>query len=536
MFTLPRLTFVFFVASCSFSCPASARNNQDANWVVGAQGRVAGPPVLAVVALKEQRVTIYDADGPILRAPISSGQTGLETPVGVFSILQKEAEHYSNRYDDAAMPFMERITWSGIALHAGALPGHPASHGCIRLPYGFAEKLFGLTKLGMRVVVTRNDVAPVAITHSTLLKPKLDLADVHYLIPTADQPPQSTADAGHQTPVPDEVRTQLSRLQSIAQAKKTEADAAAQKADKAKQAAQPAIAQKKQALKEIGAAEQVKSKAKQEVTAAEQQLQNAKTPDAIRQVEERKARAAAKVDKATAQLEATMRKLQPSIDAANPPIEAAQAADAEKAAAMDAAREAKLKMSPVSIFISLKTQKLYVRQGTEPVLEMPVAIRNPDKAIGTHIFTAVDYAKGGDDIRWTVVSLGEKPQSDDASGRRSRLDRQTDQTSPAVTTDAKAAVAALDRVTIPDEVANRFSQSVWVRSSLIISDEDLNKETGSATDFIVVSSTDPQGGLMMRKPEFPRIERGGERPYRAYRPSPEESLFRHPFGGFFGNW
>ena len=505
-----------------------------------AQGRVAGPPVLAVVALKEQRVTIYDAEGPILRAPISSGQTGLETPVGVFSILQKEAEHYSNRYDDAAMPFMERITWSGIALHAGALPGHPASHGCIRLPYGFAEKLFGLTKLGMRVVVTRNDVAPVAISHPALLNPKLDVADVHYLIPTADQPPQPAPDAGDQTRVPDVVRTQQSRLQSIAQTKKAEADAAAQKADKAQQAAQPAIAQKKQALKEIGTAEQVKSKAEQEVAAAEQQLQKAKTPDAIRRAEERKAKAAAKVDQATARLEATRSKLQPSIDSANPAIEAAQAADAEKAAAMAAAREAKLKLSPVSIFISLKTQKLYVRQGTEPVLELPVTIRDPDKPIGTHIFTAVDYAKGGNDIRWTVVSLGGKPQSDEASGLRSRRDRETDRTPATVATDANAAVAALDRVTIPDEVATRFSQSVWVGSSLIISDEDLNKETGPATDFIVVSSADPQGGLMMRKPEFPRIERagryaerGGE---RSYRRSPEENLFRHPFGGLFGNW
>ena len=223
------LTLCVLIASVSLPCSAIARSNPDANWDAVAQGRVAGPPVLAVVALKEQRVTIYDAEGPILRAPISSGQTGLETPVGVFSILQKEAEHYSNRYDDAAMPFMERITWSGIALHAGALPGHPASHGCIRLPYGFAEKLFGLTKLGMRVVVTRNDVAPVAISHPALLNPKLDVADVHYLIPTADQPPQPAPDAGDQTRVPDVVRTQLGRLQSIAQTKKAEADAAAQK-------------------------------------------------------------------------------------------------------------------------------------------------------------------------------------------------------------------------------------------------------------------------------------------------------------------
>ena len=540
MFTLPRLTLVFFVASCSFSWPGNARNSQDANWVVAAQGRVAGTPVMAVVAVREQQVTIYDANGPILRAPVSTGRTGYETPVGVFSVLQKEAEHYSNRYDDAAMPFMERITWSGIALHAGALPGSPASHGCIRLPYGFAERLFGLTKLGMRVVVVRNDIAPVSISHPALLKPKLEVADVHYLVPTADQPPQPASHADDRALVPDAVRNQLSRLQSIAQEKKAEADAAAQKADKTKQATEPAIAEKKRALREIGAAEQANKKAEEEVAEAEQRLQKTTTSDASQRAEETKAKAIAKLDRAAAKLEATRSKLQPSIDAANVVIEAAQTADTERAATAQAAREAKLKLSPVSIFISLKTQKLYVRQGTEPVLEMPVMILDPDKPIGTHVFTAVDYANGGGDIRWTVVSLGGKSQSDEPLGRKSRRDRETDRTPAAVATNANAAIAALDRVTIPDEVANRFSQSVWVGSSLIISDEDLNKETGPATDFIVVSSTDPQGGLMMRKPEFPMIERAGryaERGVdRAYRPSPEESLFRHPFGGFFGNW
>jgi lipoprotein-anchoring transpeptidase ErfK/SrfK len=84
------------------------------------------------------------------RAPVSSGQKGRETPSGIFSVIQKEAEHYSNLYDDAYMPHMQRITWSGIALHGGPLPGHPASHGCVRMPYDFAEHLFSATTLGMR--------------------------------------------------------------------------------------------------------------------------------------------------------------------------------------------------------------------------------------------------------------------------------------------------------------------------------------------------------------------------------------------------
>ena len=120
---------------------------------------------MAIVSLRSQRITIYDADGWTMRAPVSSGQAGRETPAGIFSVIQKDAEHHSNLYDDAYMPHMQRLTWSGIALHGGPLPGHPASHGCIRLPYDFAAHLFDLTKLGMRVIVAPSDVAPVPITH-----------------------------------------------------------------------------------------------------------------------------------------------------------------------------------------------------------------------------------------------------------------------------------------------------------------------------------------------------------------------------------
>ena len=119
----------------------------------------------AIVSLRSQRITVYDVDGWILRAAVSSGQAGRETPAGIFSIIQKDAEHHSNLYDDAYMPHMQRLTWSGIALHGGLLPGHPASHGCVRLPFDFAAHLFDLTKLGMRVIVAPSDVAPAAIEH-----------------------------------------------------------------------------------------------------------------------------------------------------------------------------------------------------------------------------------------------------------------------------------------------------------------------------------------------------------------------------------
>ena len=97
------------------------------------QSRAVSPPLLAIIALAQQRVSVYGASGKIMEAPVSTGVKGRETPAGIYSILEKEEEHHSNLYDDASMPFMQRLTWTGIAMHAGVLPGYAASHGCTRL-------------------------------------------------------------------------------------------------------------------------------------------------------------------------------------------------------------------------------------------------------------------------------------------------------------------------------------------------------------------------------------------------------------------
>jgi len=110
-------------------------------------------PALAIVNLETQRLILFRNGVPIAASTVSSGKTGHETPTGVFTILQKAQEHYSKTYNNAPMPNMQRLTWRGIALHAGNLPGYPASHGCVRLPMKFAEKLFALTKVGSKVVI-----------------------------------------------------------------------------------------------------------------------------------------------------------------------------------------------------------------------------------------------------------------------------------------------------------------------------------------------------------------------------------------------
>lgn len=127
----------------------------------------AGGPVSVVVSLPLQRMHVYRGGELIAASTVSTGKEGKETPVGEYPILQKRVMHHSNLYDSAPMPFMQRLTWDGIALHAGANPGYPASHGCIRLPKQFAQKLFGATSLGAVVYVT--DMADLSVPASGTL-------------------------------------------------------------------------------------------------------------------------------------------------------------------------------------------------------------------------------------------------------------------------------------------------------------------------------------------------------------------------------
>ena len=129
-------------------------------------------PLKLIVSLADQRLDVYRGIELIESAPVSSGKKGHRTPSGIYSILQKRKWHRSNIYSAAPMPFMQRITWSGVALHAGRLPGYPASHGCIRLPDKFARKLFNMTELGADVIVADNAVKPRSFEHGFLFQPR----------------------------------------------------------------------------------------------------------------------------------------------------------------------------------------------------------------------------------------------------------------------------------------------------------------------------------------------------------------------------
>ena len=323
---------------------------------------------MAIVSLRTQRITVYDAKGWILRAPVSSGTKGRETPAGIFSVIQKVEEHYSNLYDDAFMPHMQRITWSGIALHGGVLPGRPASHGCIRLPFDFAERLFDATSMGMRVIVAPTDVAPVEIAHPLLFQPKPGAA-------------------------------------ALAAARTAEAQEAAKKATEAQLAAGTAMREATQARVPVRAAENLKRSAEAQLAAAETRLGSGISAEAKEQAEDAKAQAVAKIAELQLQWDVANVDLQLRLDAATSARDAAAAAETARVAAAEAARQVAGELQPVSVLISRKTQRLYVRQAFKPLFESPVTIADPDRPMGTHVFTAVERLSDDARLRWNVVSL-----------------------------------------------------------------------------------------------------------------------------------
>jgi L,D-transpeptidase catalytic domain len=435
-------------ALAALTADAAARQARPAPPTKATASRDAGEPIMAIVSIKSQQVTFYDAEGWILRAPVSTGTKGRETPAGIFAVVEKDKDHHSSLYDDAWMPHMQRITWNGIALHGGPLPGYAASHGCVRMPYDIAEKLFDKTRIGMRVIISPNDAAPVEFSHPVLFVPNAET-----------------------------VAAAPARAETLAR----EAEEAAKRADEANKAAATAARETASLTASLRKLEGLKSRADAELAFADKALAAAKTDQAKARAEEQKQKAALRAAEAGTQLDAARANAKSKLDAAAAAKDAAKAAPTRKADAAKAASEAKLALEPVSVYISRATQKLYVRRNThkpwpdggevfDATIEVPVTIRNPDRPIGTHVFTAMARNDAG--LRWTAVTID---NGDDAKN-------------------------ALDRITIPRDVLDRIAPTALPRSSIIVSDEPLSRETNYRTEFVAVLNNQPQGGFVTRKP------------------------------------
>ena len=318
-------------------------------------------PLHIVVSIADQRISVYDDGTLIAHSSVSTGVPDHPTPSGIFSVISKQRWHRSNLYSDAPMPYMQRITWSGIALHAGVLPGYPASHGCIRLKNDFAIRLWHLTKRGTRVIIAPNDVRPVEIANPRL--------------PQAAQAPSKTAAV-----VSDNAMIEVAEVPSLS------------------------------------------------TSATDSQPQQV-----------------------TAQVPASARKT-----------------------------------APISVLVSRKTNKLYVRHGLKHLFEAPVTIRDPEESLGTHVFTVMRSRLGDAAFRWTVMSIPEgSPRTAQGSTRRpkSAIKHMVETTPPEPS--PEQANAALDRIEMPPDAVERIAELLTPGSSLIVSDYGISSESGPDTDFIV---------------------------------------------------
>jgi hypothetical protein len=445
-------------------------------------------PLFAVLSIADQHISVYNSSGLVTRSIVSTGMPGHRTPMGIFSIIGRERWHNSNIYSGAPMPYMQRITWSGVAMHLGVVPGYPASHGCIRLPSGSAQRLWGMTKIGERVVISPREVHPEPISHPLLPVAKLQPSPAALADNTA---PQTTevATAGNAVTL---AGPKLLNPIAYAQALKTRAAADVSATSKTvKELSERMVAKPeavRRALTELRNAQAAHNQAEVKLAVKDKALAAARAPKAKQAAESAKAAAEAHLAEANSKLAAAT---------ANPTFgtpEGKEALEAESALqdartalakAQTLAKEAERRLSPVSILISKKDARVYVRQGLAPLLEAPAVIRNPEVPLGTHVYIASSQTDG-QSLGWTVISM---PSSfagrDEPAPRRGREARHQVAHEEPVTSASNAA-QALERVDIPKEVSERISELLWTGASLIISDQPLSGETSDVgTDLVV---------------------------------------------------
>jgi lipoprotein-anchoring transpeptidase ErfK/SrfK len=475
-------------------------------------------PLIIAISIEKQSLKIHDANGFFAETPISTGMRGHPTPMGVFSIIQKHKFHHSNIYSGAPMPYMQRITWSGVAMHAGVLPGYPASHGCIRMPMAFAVKMWNWTKMGARVIVTPGEITPASFSHPLLATRRVVPKPVAANEPQADAPPAAQADkaaagdtaskpaiveagvdlrstVGHDNgvnpviaeqtaaaPLQAQTRTAYASGDMLAaRASVTMSDAASgAKSENAKSEAESPAATaepSEPAKSESG----VTAANHGEMTSADDKLAEAAKLEA----------AANESVKAEGKPEETI-KAGTDIAPSTPDVKQDQAPAPDKTTAPkpDPAASA---MTPkragqIAALISRKDSRLYVRQNFSALFDVPVTIAPSDRPLGTHVFTVRVDKDDASVLRWSVVSLpaaryAERRGEDERALRRRKIVGAVEVKALPV---ANSPAEALDRLSIPADAMARITEALSTGGSIIVSDQGISAgETGEGTDFIV---------------------------------------------------
>jgi hypothetical protein len=682
------VAYVAFVGAADTSFARSRHQDGESSKSAEEAAPPSGP-LFFVISTNKQHVSVYGKNGLYEVSPVSTGRPDHPTPHGIFSIIGKERFHRSNLYSGAPMPFMQRITWSGVAMHEGVLPGYAASHGCVRLPHEFAKRLFGYTEGNERVIISRQDIAPAAISHPGLFVPKLmeapgasiasgsgqmlqnaialtersrltgdakkldvavkpetsdtieaapgqkllnpiefakamkaraakqadeaaaalsparnaieakakeareaafnvrkaeiALASAKDVVETADrrikraaadeeaakvaveakaQAAAKLADAEAalsaaqrvkaekdqdvaQGPAPAVIEAKQKEVREAASAvRKAEyalseakdqletADRRVRRAARDEEASKLAAAGKAQAEAKVGeaetalsAAQRVKTEKEQEaaplltameakakdareaalaVRKAEIALSNAKDslesadrrakrttvdPEASKLAADARAQAMPKVADAEAALSAAQRAKAEKDRDATGAMKAFKDADSARRAAADAAKAWERRLAPLSVFISRKTQRLYIRQGHIKVFDVPVTIREPEKPLGTHVYMAMPQqgAQGSQpSVHWLVMTIPDA-STETEEPRRHRRRHSDEEEAPVKAQPIASASEALDRIEVAPEVREKISEMLWTGSSLIVSDKAMSGETGEYTDFVILT-------------------------------------------------
>ena len=363
-------------------------------------------PLFAVVSLAEQHVTFYDANGLYARGLVSTGVPGHPTPTGIFTILEKERWHRSNIYSGAPMPSCSGLAWTGVAMHEGVVhPGHTASHGCIRMQPEFAKELFAVTSAGQRVIISPQEVTPADIVNAHLPAPKLQVPPA---ATAGDKIAANKNSAVEQVALEPNSQAKPVNPLEFAKAMKSAAAAKAIAATAAKKAALALLDSKpteaRLAARELDVAEDALRRVRAELEDETQAAAKAEGEEAVKKAAERKTAAEAKL----AAAEAKARDARDAKAAKDQELEAAQNAvrdaDAATVAAAAEAKQAERRLEPVSVFISAKTGRLYVRQATVHLFDMPVTIRDSGKPLGTHLFIATRPGEDGASLRWVGLT------------------------------------------------------------------------------------------------------------------------------------